>query len=60
MIKYHDFIMNPYSNMLSDLLTEETGVLGENPRPAENHWQTFSHNFVSSKSRNEWDPNLKR
>jgi hypothetical protein len=41
---------------LSDLLTKETGVLGEYHRPAENHWQTLSHNFVSSKP----DSNLKR
>ena len=29
------------------LLVEETGVLEKNPRPAENHRQTLSHNVVS-------------
>jgi len=28
----------------SVLLMEETGVPGENHRPAGSHWQTFSHN----------------
>jgi hypothetical protein len=27
---------------------EETGVPGENHRPAASHWQTLSHNVVSS------------
>ena len=31
----------------SDLLVQETGVPGENNRPAANHWQTLSHNVVS-------------
>ena len=31
----------------SALLVEETGVLGENQRPAASHWQTLSHNVVS-------------
>jgi hypothetical protein len=30
------------------LLVEETGVPGENHRPFASHWQTFSHNVVSS------------
>ena len=30
----------------SVLLMEETGVPGENHRPAVSHWQTFSHNVV--------------
>jgi hypothetical protein len=30
----------------SDLLVEETGWRGENHRPAESHWQTWSHNVV--------------
>jgi hypothetical protein len=29
------------------LLVEETGVLGENHRPAASHWQSLSHNVVS-------------
>jgi len=32
----------------SVLLMEETGVLGENHRPVENHGQTLSFNVVSS------------
>jgi hypothetical protein len=32
----------------SVLLVEETGVPGENHRPAASHWQTLSHNVLSS------------
>jgi len=32
----------------SDLLVEETEVHGENQWPATSHWQTLSHNVVSS------------
>ena len=32
----------------SVLLMEETGVPGENHQPVEGHWQTLSHNVVSS------------
>jgi len=32
----------------SALSVEETGVAGENHQPAANHWQTVSHNNVSS------------
>ena len=32
----------------SVLLVEETGVPGENHPPAASHWQTLSHNAVSS------------
>ena len=39
----------------SPLLVEETGVPGENHRPAKSHWQTSSHNVVSSVSRQERD-----
>jgi hypothetical protein len=39
-------------------LMEETGVLGENNWPAISHWQTLSHNVVSSTPRhaflNNW------
>jgi hypothetical protein len=37
----------------SVLLMEETGVSGENHRPDASHWQTLSHNVVSSTSRHE-------
>ena len=30
------------------LFLEETGVPGENHRPVLNHWQTLSHNVLSS------------
>ena len=36
---------------LSFLLLEETGIPGENHRPVASHWQTLSHNVVSSKPR---------
>jgi hypothetical protein len=39
------------------LLAEETGVSGENQRPIASHWQTLSHNVVSSTSRHEWGSN---
>jgi len=42
----------------SVLLVEETGVPGENHRPVTSHWQTFSHNVVSSKPRHEWGSKL--
>ena len=32
---------------------EETGVCGENHRPVASHWQTLSHNVVSSTPRHE-------
>ena len=35
------------------LLVEETGVSGENHRPAVGHWETLSYNVVSSTSRHE-------
>ena len=34
-------------NSISVLLVEETGVPGENHRPAASHWQALSHNVVS-------------
>ena len=44
----------------SFLLVEETGVHWENHRPAASHWQTLSHNFVSSTPRHERDSNSQR
>jgi len=38
---------------LSVLLVEETVVLGENHRPVTSHWQTLSHDVVSSTPRHE-------
>jgi len=37
----------------SVLLVEETGVPVENHRSATSHWQTLSHNVVSSTPRHE-------
>ena len=36
-------------------LGEETGVPGENHISAACHWETLSHNVVSSGPRHEWD-----
>ena len=50
-------VYNPTFNNISAiswqsaLLMEETGVPEENHRPAANHWQTVSHNIVSSTPR---------
>jgi len=41
----------------SVLLVEETGKPGENHRPVASHWQTWSHNVVSSTPRHEWNSN---
>ena len=41
----------------SVLLVEETGVPGENQRPAASHRQTLSHNVVSTTPRLERDSN---
>ena len=41
----------------SVLLVEDTGVPGENHRPTASHWQTLSHNVVSSTPRQERDSN---
>ena len=40
------------------LLMEETGVPGENHRHVAIHWQTSSHNVVSSTPRDERDSTL--
>jgi len=42
---------------LSILLMEETGVPGENHRPAASHWQTLSHNVVSGAPHHERNSN---
>jgi hypothetical protein len=40
-------VFNATFDNISVLLVEETGVPGENHRPAASHWQTLSHNVVS-------------
>ena len=42
---------------ISVLSEEETRVTGENHRPAASHWQTSSHNVLSSTPRHERDSN---
>jgi len=37
----------------SVLMVEETGLPGENHHPVASHWQTLSHNVVSSTPRHE-------
>jgi hypothetical protein len=44
-------VLNATLNNISVLLVEETGVPGENHRPAVSHWQTWLHNGVSSTPR---------
>ena len=41
----------------SVLLVEETGVPWEKHPPVTSHWQTLSHNVVSSTPCHEWDSN---
>jgi hypothetical protein len=41
----------------SVLLMEETAVSGVNHRPAVGHWQTLSHNVVSSTPHHELGSN---
>jgi len=59
MVMVFNATFNNISTVLwrSVLLVEETGVPGENHRPAASHWQTLSHIFVSSTPRHEWDSN---
>jgi hypothetical protein len=44
----------------SVLLVEENGVPEENHRPAACHWQTVSHNVVSSTAPHKRDSNSER
>ena len=44
----------------SALLVEETGMPGENQRPAARHWQTLSQNVVSSAPRLSGNSNSQR
>ena len=41
-------VFNAIFNYISVKFVEETGVPGENHRPAAIHWQTLSHNVASS------------
>ena len=57
MVMVFDATFNNISvlSLRSALLVEETGVPGENHRPATSHWQTLSHNVESSALRHELD-----
>ena len=44
----------------SVVLVEVNGVPGEIHRPVGSHWQTLSHNVVSSTPRHEQDSNTQR
>ena len=57
MNKFMASVLNVTFNNMSVLLAEETGVLEENHRPVANHWQTLSHNVVSSTPGHERDSN---
>jgi len=50
-------VFNAIFNNISVLLVEE---IVENHRPAASHWQTWSHNVVSSTPRHERDSNSQR
>jgi hypothetical protein len=63
LIIYRAMVFNTTFNNISvisswsALLVEETGVPGENQRPAVGHWQIWSHNVVSSIPCHELDSN---
>jgi hypothetical protein len=59
-------VFNPTFNNISIiswrsvLLMEDTGVSGVNHRPVPSHWQTLSHNVVSSTPRHVQSSNSQR
>jgi hypothetical protein len=50
----------PVTSWQSVLLVEETGVPGAHHLPVASHWQTLSHNVVSSTPCHELDSNSQR
>jgi len=53
-------VLNATFNNISVILWRSVLLLkeiGENHRPATSHWQTLSHNVVSSATRHERDSN---
>ena len=50
-------VFNATFNNILVILLDETGIHGENHRPVASHWQTLSHNVVSSTPRQEWGSN---
>ena len=54
MVRVRDMVFKATFNTISIMSwrpVEETGVPGENHRPVASHWQTLSHNVVSSAPR---------
>ena len=56
-IVFNNFNNISFISWQSILLMEETKVHGENHRLVASHWQTLSHNVVSSTPRHERDSN---
>ena len=54
MVSYATFNNGSVISWRSVLLMEETGVPGDNQQPVVSHWQTLSHDVVSSTPRHEW------
>ena len=54
MVFYATFNNISVISFRSVLLVEETRVPGENYRPVVSHWQTLSHNVVSSTPKEEF------
>jgi len=50
-------VFNATFNNISVILVKETGVPEETHRPAASHWQTLSHNVISSTPHHEQDSN---
>jgi len=50
-VSYRVIVFYATFNNISGLLVEESGVLGENHRPATSHRQTLSHNVILSTPR---------
>ena len=48
MVRFMFMVFHAVFNNISVLLVEETRIPGENHRPVVSHWQTLSHNVVSS------------
>jgi hypothetical protein len=57
---YHHF--QQYFSYITaiSVISEGNRITRRKPRPAASHWQTLSHNFVSSTPRHEQDYNSQR
>jgi hypothetical protein len=54
------FTFMVFNATFNSISMEDTGVVGENLRPATSHWQTVSRNVVSSTPRLRWGSNSQR